>query len=215
MTTSRRDFIKTAGVAAGAVALTSALPSWISDVDAAEAAAAEAVDKNALADIALSTARRLGVTYADIRINRYRKESISTREQQVQNVSRSQNFGFGVRVLFKGTWGFASSRDVSPDEVRRITQQAVEIARANSVYQRKRIAMVPATKVVAKWKSAFRKGSVRGVDRRQDSVSPVAKRTGDEDPGRQFRQFIDGMGERAEVLRVNRRLADRTVHHSR
>jgi len=157
MTTSRRDFIKTAGVAAGAVALPSALPTWISDVDAAEAATAATVDKNALADIALSTARGLGVTYADIRINRYRTEAISTREKQVQNVSRSQNFGFGVRVLFKGTWGFASSRDVTPEEVRRITRQAVDIARANSVYQRKRIAMAPATKVVAKWKSAFEK----------------------------------------------------------
>ncbi len=165
MTTSRRDFIKTAGVAAGAIALPSALPSWISSVDAAEAATAAVVDKNALADIALSTARRLGATYADIRINRYRIEAISTREKQVQNVSRSQNFGFGVRVLFKGTWGFASSREVTPEEVQRITRQAMDIARANSVYQRKRIALAPARKVVAKWKSSFEKDPFNvGID---------------------------------------------------
>lgn len=157
MTTSRRDFIKTAGVAAGAVALPSALPAWICEVETVEAAAAAAVDKMALADIALGTARSLGVTYADIRINRYRSEQVSTREKQVQNVSRGQNFGFGVRVLFKGTWGFASSRNVTPAEVRRITRLAVDIARANSVYQRKRITMVPAPKVVASWKSAFEK----------------------------------------------------------
>lgn len=157
MTTSRRDFIKTATVAAGAVALPSALPAWIGEVDAAESAMAAAVDKNALADIALTTARRLGVTYADIRINRYRTEAISTREKQVQNVSRNQSFGFGVRVLFKGTWGFASSRNVTPEAVRRITREAVEIARANSVYQRKRITMVPTPKVVASWKSSFEK----------------------------------------------------------
>jgi TldD protein len=157
MTTSRRDFIKTAGVAAGAVALPSSLPAWISDVDAAEAAAADAVNKNALADIALSTARRLGVTYADIRINRYRTENIATRERQVQNVSRNQSFGFGVRVLFRGTWGFASSREVTPDEVGRITRQAVDIARANSVYQRKRVTLAPARSVAATWKSAFDK----------------------------------------------------------
>jgi len=156
MKTSRRNFIKTAGVAAGVVALP-ALPSWVGEVNATEAAAAATVDKNALADIALSSARRLGVTYADIRINRYRNEQISTREKQVQNVSRSQNFGFGVRVLFKGTWGFASSRDVSSEEVRRLTRQAVDIARANSVYQRKRVTMAPASKVVANWKSSFEK----------------------------------------------------------
>ena len=156
MTTSRRDFMKSAGVAAGALSLSS-LPDWISNVTAAEDAAANGIDKNALADVALNTARRLGVTYADIRINRYRNESIATREQQVQNVSRGQNFGFGVRVLYKGTWGFASSRSVTSADVRRITQQAVEIARANSVYQRKRISLVPVEKVVTTWKSAFEK----------------------------------------------------------
>jgi len=100
MTTSRRDFLRTAGIAAGAVSM-AALPEWATGVGAAEEAAAATVVKNSLADIALTTARRLGVSYADIRINRYRNEAISTREQQVQNVSRSQNFGFGVRVLFK------------------------------------------------------------------------------------------------------------------
>ncbi len=149
MTTSRREFIKTAGVVAGVAILPSALPSWISDVDAAEAAAAESIDKSALADIALNQARKLGCSYADIRINRYRTESISTREKQVQNVSRSQNFGFGVRVLFKGTWGFASSRDVTPAEIWRVTRQAVDIARANSVYQRRRVTLQRVPKVQA------------------------------------------------------------------
>src|SRR6185436_13464474 len=157
MKTSSRDFIKTAGLAAGIVAAPGALTSWVSEVAEAEAIAAEAIDKNALSYIALNQARKLGCSYADIRINRYRNESISTREKQVQNVSRSQNFGFGVRVLFKGTWGFASSRNVTPEEGRRITRQAVDIARANSVYQRKRITMAPARQIVATWKSAFEK----------------------------------------------------------
>ena len=89
MKTSRRSFIKTAGVAAGVVALPS-LPKWVCEVEVAEAAAAAAIDKNSLADIALSTESKLGASYADIRINRYRNEQISTREKQVQNVSRSQ-----------------------------------------------------------------------------------------------------------------------------
>src|ERR1043165_5676205 len=156
MTTSRRDFLKTAGVAAGAISLAS-LPSWITSVTAAEEAAKNGVDKNALADVALNTAKKLGVTYADIRIMRYRNESSGTREQQVQNVSCGQSFGFGVRVLYKGTWGFASSRSVTADEVKRITQQAVEIAKANSIYQRKRISLVPVEKIATTWKSTFDK----------------------------------------------------------
>ena len=146
--TSRRDFLKTASIAAGAATL----PAWVFE---AEAWADVAVDKNRLADVALSTAKRLGASYADIRINRYRTESIFTRERQVQNVSRSQSFGFGVRVLHKGTWGFASSRDVTDKEVRRVTEEAMEIARANSMFQRKPIKLVSTPKVSGKWKSSF------------------------------------------------------------
>ena len=51
MTTSRREFIKTAGLAAGVAIAPAALPGWIRDVEAAEAVAAEAVNKNALADM--------------------------------------------------------------------------------------------------------------------------------------------------------------------
>src|SRR3989441_12222005 len=146
MNFSRRDFLKTTGFVCGAAAL----PSWVVEAEAAEAAA---IDKNKLAEVALSRAKKLGVTYADIRINRYRNESIFTREQQVQNVSRTQDFGFGVRVLVKGAWGFAASHIVTPESVLRITEQATDIARANAAYQRKPIKMAPTPKVVAQWKS--------------------------------------------------------------
>ena len=69
------------------------------------------VNKDALADAALATAKKLGASYADIRINRYRVEAVNTRERQVLNVSSGQNFGFGVRVLINGTWGFAAQSD--------------------------------------------------------------------------------------------------------
>ena len=126
MNFSRRDFLKTSGLVCGAAAL----PSWVTEAEAAEAAA---IDKARLADLAISHAKKLGATYADIRINRYRNESIFTREQQVQNVSRTQNFGCGARVLVKGAWGFAASYKVTSGSVRRIVEQAVEIAKANAL----------------------------------------------------------------------------------
>src|SRR5580765_2213240 len=99
---SRRDFLK------GSTALCASafLPAWVPEVEAAEAAK---VSKQELADAALTRAKALGASYADIRINRYRRESVFVREQSVQNVSRSQDFGFGVRVLIEGAWGFASN----------------------------------------------------------------------------------------------------------
>src|SRR5204863_5404787 len=130
------------------------LPCWVIEAEAAEHAA---VDKLKLAELALARARKLGAAYADIRINRYRNESIFTREERVLNVSRTQDFGFGVRVLVKGAWGFAASHLVNSKSIRRITEEAVAIAKANAIYQRKPIEMAAANKVVAKWKSAFEK----------------------------------------------------------
>jgi TldD protein len=150
MTTSRRDFLQTAGSTIGALTI----PAWVLEAEAALDVKLSA-DKNSLADVALSTAKKLGASYADIRINRYRNESVTTREQQVQNVARGQSFGFGVRVLYKGAWGFAANSVVTPEEVRRITQQAVEIARANSAFQRKPVTLASTPKVITSWKSSF------------------------------------------------------------
>jgi len=147
---SRREFLKVSGLAMGAAAV----PAWLLELEAAEA---EAVDKGKLADAALSAARTLRASYADIRINRYRNENIFTREKQVQQVSRTQSFGCGVRVLLRGTWGFASSRKVTAEEVRRITLQAIEIAQANAAYQRKPFTLAPVTKVATSWRSNFEK----------------------------------------------------------
>jgi TldD protein len=145
---SRREFLRLAALATGAAAL----PSWMYELEAAEAAA---VDRGKLAGIALDVAKKLGATYADIRINRYRFEAISTRERQVQDVARNQSFGFGVRVLLRGAWGFAASREVTEAEIRRATEQAIEVARANSAYQRRPIELVPVERIETSWRSRF------------------------------------------------------------
>ena len=150
---SRREFIKTAGLTLGALTL----PSWVYHAEAYTGEFAANVDKDALADAALNTAKKLGASYADIRINRYRLEAIQTRERQVLNVSSGQNFGFGVRVLVNGTWGFAASPLVTADEVQRVTREAVDIAKANSLIQRKKIELVPTPRATANWKSSFEK----------------------------------------------------------
>src|SRR5689334_7316143 len=150
MTSSRRDFLHSAGSTLGALSL----PSWVFEAEAAVDAKL-ASNKDQLADVSLSTARKLGASYADLRINRYRTESIATREQQVQSVARNQSYGFGVRVLVRGAWGFAASNVVTAEEVKRVTGQAVETARVNSAFQRKPVMLVPTPKVVTSWKSSF------------------------------------------------------------
>lgn len=80
---------------------------------------------------ALDAARSAGASYADVRISRNRNQSVFTRERRVQGVTDNETFGFGVRVLVNGAWGFAASRDLSRDEVVTVAQQAAAQARAN------------------------------------------------------------------------------------
>ncbi len=84
-----------------------------------------------LADAALASAKKAGASYADIRINRYRVQFIFTRDRRVQNIVNTEDYGFGVRVIVDGTWGFASSSQVTKEEIEKVVTQAASIARAN------------------------------------------------------------------------------------
>ena len=211
MNLSRRRFLKTTGAAAAGLAATR----WCIDA-AVHEPWLNSTTKNELADIAVGLAKKLGATYGDIRINRYRTERISTRERQVQNVSLNQNFGFGVRVLVKGSWGFAASSEVTPDEVRRVTREAVDIAKANASAPAK-AGSVPRCPRGRKpiGKSAFEQDPFDvSIEQKIETVAEN-QRSRARRKGRRFRELQHGLGERAKILRFHRRLANRTIPHSR
>ncbi len=100
-------------------------------------------DLKDLADAALATAKQAGASYADIRINRYRNQFLFTRDRRVQNLVNTEDYGFGVRVLVDGTWGFASSSSVTKDDIAAIARQAVGIARANKAVNSDPVRLAP------------------------------------------------------------------------
>jgi TldD protein len=106
-----------------------------------------------LADVALEAARGEGASYADIRINRYRNQSVGTREQRVTNISANESFGFGVRVIVDGTWGFAASNVVTKEEVVKVAKAAVKIARANRGIQKEPVQLAPVPSYNETWKT--------------------------------------------------------------
>ena len=64
-----------------------------------------------LADVALREAKKRKASYCDIRINRYRDQSVSVRltpergtgkTLEVPGISETDSFGFGVRVIVDG-----------------------------------------------------------------------------------------------------------------
>jgi TldD protein len=117
---SRRQFLATGS----AVLASTWVPAW---ADAFQPGPAEDAARAEVAEASLARAAALGATYADIRINRYRRESIATRERQVQNMSRSTSYGLGLRVLVNGAWGFAATNRVEPGAARAAAEQALSL----------------------------------------------------------------------------------------
>src|SRR6185295_7842457 len=129
---NRRQFLATGS----ALVAATCVPEW---ADAFQAGASDEAARAEAADAALARAASLGASYADIRINRYRRESVATRERQVQNVSRSTSYGLGLRVLVNGAWGFAATNRVDPASARAAADQAVAIARANAILTTRKV----------------------------------------------------------------------------
>jgi len=132
----RRDFINMAGLGAGAMMLP--FTGFGREVDLAELLTPimDVKQKKQLADVALNTAKSLGASYTDVRIGRYLNQFVTTRERKVQGVTNTESFGVGVRVIANGTWGFGASNEVTVDGIKKATERAVAIAKANSKFQK-------------------------------------------------------------------------------
>lgn len=135
---SRRAFLGRCGAAA---AVWTALENGDWSRVSAAAANFDVGQLGELGAFAIEQAKSAGATYADIRINRYRSQDVSFRVQadratgkpvEVPSVSDSGSFGFGLRVLADGAWGFSASPEVSREAIARAAVEAVEIAKANA-----------------------------------------------------------------------------------
>jgi len=83
-------------------------------------------------DRALNTAQASGATYADIRVLRRKRQNIAVKNGIVQGLTQDDSFGFGVRVVADGAWGFASSNELTNEEIDRVAALAVRIAKASA-----------------------------------------------------------------------------------
>ena len=135
----RRDFLALGGLTLAGLALPG------TRVIAAEALLepGDVAKKKRLAEAALSAATAAGASYCDVRVGRYLRQSLITREDKVQNVVNTESSGIGVRVIAQGAWGFAATNDQTPDGVAAAARQAVAIARANARIQGKPVQLAP------------------------------------------------------------------------
>jgi TldD protein len=129
----RRDFLALSGLSLGGLVL----PAYLGKAIAAEqlVTALDVGFKKGLADAALAAATGGGASYCDVRIGRYLRQFVITREDKVQNVVNTESTGVGVRVIADGAWGFAATNVLTPDGVANAARQAAAIAKANAKVQ--------------------------------------------------------------------------------
>jgi TldD protein len=85
-----------------------------------------------LAMRALDTAKQRGADYADVRIVRFRAESVAVRNRNVESLMSDESLGFGVRVIVDGYWGFAASHKMTMESADATAAEAVRVANASA-----------------------------------------------------------------------------------
>jgi TldD protein len=158
MSPTRREFIKSTAATAATVAACGPLTlEPRAQTLTPPGADPVAVD---VANEALDAARKGGATYADARIGRYRRQSISTRERQVTDVSDSESYGLGVRTLVDGCWGFAATSQMTRAGAQRAAADAVAMSRAARIVRKHRVELAPVTPVTGTWMTPVAKDPI-------------------------------------------------------
>src|SRR5471032_1770927 len=152
MQPSRRKFLQTLSVGALAAGLPRLAYARPLDSAREQAPAVRDPKYRDWSSAALGEAKRLGCSYADIRFTRNRAQNIIVRNGQIMRGGggfgggggdATETYGFGVRVIHSGVWGFASSPLVTPEEIKRVTGIATDVARASAVAKKRDVQLAP------------------------------------------------------------------------
>ncbi|MBX9878086.1 MAG: TldD/PmbA family protein [Candidatus Obscuribacterales bacterium] len=106
-----------------------------------------------LAEQALDVATGLGASYCDVRIIDSEAQFIETKNLRVSAVNFGSSLGAGIRVLYNGGWGFASTQDLSRQGIEQAIKRAVAVAKASSQVMEKPIVLAPEPVHVDTWSS--------------------------------------------------------------
>jgi len=105
---------------------------------------------------ALDAAVRHGVSYADVRLIETQERHISTKNGKIGQLASAVSLGLGVRVLDRGSWGFAASDDLRESGIESAAELAVDIARASAMAKKKDVQLAPEDRHEVSWTSPIR-----------------------------------------------------------
>ncbi len=106
---------------------------------------------------ALAAATKAGASYADVRVVRMRRENVATREDRVERVASTEDYGVGVRVIAGGAWGFSATPSVTAADAERAARDAVAIAKANASLMKRPVVLAPVAPNVDVWQTPLTK----------------------------------------------------------
>ena len=81
-------------------------------------------------------ARDLGAKYADARFQDVRQTVIVCENGSLRSYESDRSVGIGIRVLAGGSWGLASSTVLDKARLRKMTEEAVRMAKATTTVAR-------------------------------------------------------------------------------
>src|SRR5690606_20440399 len=110
----------------------------------------------ALAARALAAASKAGASYADVRLVAWQRERVSVRDDHIQGVRRSSEYGLGIRVIADGAWGFAATPRLDARAVEDAARRAVAAAKINAKLIREPVELAPVAAIVGSWVAPFR-----------------------------------------------------------
>jgi TldD protein len=114
-----------------------------------------ALPLDALTDAALSRARALGATHADVRVVRIRSGQHILRDQALESSTDATDLGIGVRVIHAGSWGFAAGITLTVDGAAALADEAVTVARISRPLTSRPVELAAEPGHVGEWVSAF------------------------------------------------------------
>lgn len=140
----RRDFLHYTGLGLGAAILSNIpLPGKAVSLEVLLDNPIDTTVKKQLADVVLTTAKSKGASYADVRIGRYLRQYITTRERNVESITNTESYGIGIRVIANGSWGFAATDRMDKESIAKATDTAVAIAKVNAKLQIEPVQLAP------------------------------------------------------------------------
>ena len=110
---------------------------------------------DAIADAALSVARKEGASHAEVRVGRTRDASIRIRDRSLEGAAEEETSGLSVRVLREGTWGFAATTELTAEAAARAAGEAIDVARTSEPLNHERVELSPEPAHRSTWVSAY------------------------------------------------------------